>query len=174
MAEEEESKRGLESAEKALSDFANGPARAAADALEEAFARAGAAIEDALEGAARSGELSFERLGARVLEIFAQIAVDRLVEGPVAALFKSVTTSLPFFGARADGGFVTPGGAYLVGERGPELFTPSSAGVVSQPGAGMTVNVHLAAGARADDVRRSQAQIAKAVARAVARGRREL
>jgi len=32
------------------------------------------------------------------------------------------------FGARADGGPVTGGGPYLVGERGPELFVPNSSG----------------------------------------------
>jgi phage-related minor tail protein len=48
---------------------------------------------------------------------------------------------------RAAGGPVTAGGAYVVGERGPELFTPGVSGTISPtaPGAGgvavaMTVN----------------------------------
>lgn len=34
-------------------------------------------------------------------------------------------------GARATGGPVQPGGSYLVGEHGPEIFTPSSAGAIT-------------------------------------------
>ncbi len=35
---------------------------------------------------------------------------------------------LDFGGFQADGGDVTPGQAYIVGEEGPELFSPSVAG----------------------------------------------
>jgi hypothetical protein len=49
-------------------------------------------------------------------------------------------------GARALGGPVAPGGSYLVGERGPELFTPSSSGNITPNnalgGANITVNVN--------------------------------
>jgi hypothetical protein len=41
-----------------------------------------------------------------------------------------------FGGARADGGPVSPGKAYVVGERGPELFIPSSAGRIEPNGGG--------------------------------------
>jgi hypothetical protein len=52
-----------------------------------------------------------------------------------------------FRGARALGGPVAPGGSYLVGERGPELFTPSSSGNITPNGgfgggANITVNVN--------------------------------
>jgi hypothetical protein len=48
-----------------------------------------------------------------------------------------------FGGARALGGPVAPGGSYLVGERGPELFTPSSSGNITPNGAmgGNTINI---------------------------------
>ena len=51
-----------------------------------------------------------------------------------------------FRGARANGGPVMGGGTYLVGERGPELFTPSSSGNITPNGAmgggaNITVNV---------------------------------
>jgi hypothetical protein len=39
-------------------------------------------------------------------------------------------------GARAEGGPVSPGKAYLVGERGPELFVPNTAGNVQANGTG--------------------------------------
>jgi hypothetical protein len=38
-------------------------------------------------------------------------------------------------GTRASGGPVMGGGTYLVGERGPELFTPSSSGNITPNGA---------------------------------------
>ena len=52
-----------------------------------------------------------------------------------------------FRGARANGGPVMGGSSYLVGERGPELFTPSSSGNITPngamgSGANITVNVN--------------------------------
>jgi phage-related minor tail protein len=45
-------------------------------------------------------------------------------------------------GARANGGPVMGGGTYLVGERGPELFTPGSSGMITPNGAGGgTINI---------------------------------
>ena len=47
-------------------------------------------------------------------------------------------------GVRALGGPVAPGGTYLVGEQGPELFTPSSAGNITPNhalGGGGTINI---------------------------------
>jgi hypothetical protein len=45
-------------------------------------------------------------------------------------------------GARASGGPVIGGGTYLVGERGPELFTPGSSGMITPNGAGgSTINI---------------------------------
>ena len=44
-------------------------------------------------------------------------------------------------GARANGGPVLGGSSYLVGERGPEIFTPSSSGMITANGAGGTTNV---------------------------------
>ncbi len=54
--------------------------------------------------------------------------------------------SLPFLGARANGGSVMSSGAYLVGERGPELFMPGRSGGIAPNGsfgggANVVVNV---------------------------------
>lgn len=46
------------------------------------------------------------------------------------------TLMLPFGGARADGGPVSPGKAYMVGEQGPELFVPNTAGNIQPNGEG--------------------------------------
>jgi hypothetical protein len=54
--------------------------------------------------------------------------------------------AMRFRGARALGGPVSPGGSYIVGERGPELFTPSSSGNITpnhaMGGNTITVNVN--------------------------------
>jgi hypothetical protein len=49
---------------------------------------------------------------------------------------------------RAMGGPVAPGGSYLVGERGPELFTPSTSGNITPNGAmgGNTITVNVNGG----------------------------
>jgi len=44
-------------------------------------------------------------------------------------------------GARASGGSVSGGSSYIVGERGPEIFTPSGSGMITANGAGGTTNV---------------------------------
>jgi hypothetical protein len=44
---------------------------------------------------------------------------------------------------RASGGPVTAGSSYLVGERGPELFVPASAGSILPNGSGMAVTVNI-------------------------------
>jgi hypothetical protein len=56
--------------------------------------------------------------------------------------------AMRFRGARAAGGPVAPGGSYLVGERGPELFTPTSSGNITPNGAigGSTITVNVNGG----------------------------
>lgn len=154
----------------ALSALAHGPAGAAADAISAAFDRAGASIEGALSRAARSGELSFSAMADAILRDLQRLAIDRFVTRPVDDLLSALFAGLPFFGARADGGPVNPGGAYLVGERGPELFRPHAAGEVSSMPGAVTVHVHLPPGAEAGAIRRSEGQISAALARAVRKG----
>lgn len=158
----------LNTASAALQDFASGPARRAADEVGAAFDRAGARIAGALGKAARDGEISFKRLAKVVLEEIARLALDRiLTQG-------GGNKGLSFFGARAAGGSVTPGGAYLVGERGPELFTPNTSGAIGAASGTVAVHFHLGAGADVASITRHQGQIAAAIARAVAYGRRNL
>jgi hypothetical protein len=58
-----------------------------------------------------------------------------------------VASALGFGGNRASGGSVSAGTTYMVGERGPELFTPSRSGNIipnhslGGAGGGITVNV---------------------------------
>jgi phage-related minor tail protein len=150
---------------------------AAAGALRGAFEEAGAAISDALEDAARSGELSFRAMAEAITQDLAALALERLFDGPVADWTEQAGKGLgaalgAVLGQRAEGGPVLAGERYLVGERGPEVFTPATSGAV-QPAGAPAVHVTINAGADAvESVRRSERQIAAAVARAASRGSR--
>lgn len=154
----------LSAASAALQEFAQGPARRAADDVGASFDRAGERISSALSRAAFSGEASFKRMAKVVLEELARVALSNLF-GKGAS----------FFGARANGGAVNAGGAYLVGERGPEMFVPRAGGTIaSASGGAVNVHFHLSSGADASSIARNQGQIAAQIARAVAYGRRNL
>ncbi|WP_029415782.1 phage tail tape measure C-terminal domain-containing protein [Brevundimonas bacteroides] len=147
------------------------PAERAASSIEDAFSRAGASLTRSLARAAADGEVSLAELARAVIA-----AVGAGVGGSGglgAAIAQAVEGAAGFGGARADGGPVQGGEAYLVGERGPEVFRPSGAGVVEPVGpGGVVVNVTVDGGAPA--LLRSEAQIAQALARAAALGARRL
>ncbi|GGZ45585.1 hypothetical protein [Asticcacaulis endophyticus] len=77
-----------------------------------------------------------------------------------------------FSGARADGGPVTRGGAYLVGERGPELFRPATSGSIETGAGGQQVNITLNVSGGGEGLIRSEAQIASTLNRAARLGLR--
>lgn len=146
------------------------PAERAAASIEGAFDRAGASLSRSLSRAAADGEVSLAELARAVLAAI-NAAAGRSAGGLSGAIAQAAGAL--FSGARADGGPVSVGGAYLVGERGPELFRPSGAGVVEPVGSpGVTVNVRVEGGA--EGLLRSEAQIAQALARAVSLGARRL
>jgi hypothetical protein len=93
----------------------------------------------------------------------------------MSSLFSGIG-SFMFGGAKAGGGMVYPGNAYLVGEKGPELFSPSSAGSITPNGSGYstTININVSGVSNSGDMKRSASQIASMAAMAVARGRRNL
>lgn len=162
----------LQRAADSLDGFASGPAQAAADALGDAFAKAGKRVSSSLAEAARSGELSLRSLAASLVRDLSNLALERFVTQPLQAAFLKVVQSLPQAGARADGGPVTSGGAYLVGERGPELFVPTGSGqiVPNQGVQPISITIHMAPGSNLSEVKRSSTQVAAALARAVQRG----
>lgn len=146
------------------------PAERAAASIEAAFDRAGAGLARSLARAAADGEISLAELARAVLA-----AINAAGSGRGAGLSEAIARAAGsvFSGARADGGPVVGGGAYLVGERGPELFRPSISGAVEPVATpGVTVNVRVDGGAEA--LLRSEAQIAQALARAVSLGARRL
>ena len=147
----------------------------AAGALQEAFEEAGDAIADALEDAARSGEFSFKAMVEAVLQELAALAIDRLFDGPVADWTRGAGQGLDAMLGGVSGS-TDPGGAGLAGLRpgdgahGPNVFTASNGGsmhALAAPVVNVTIN---ASGDTADGVRRSERQIAAAIARAASRG----
>jgi phage-related minor tail protein len=94
-----------------------------------------------------------------------------LVNGALGSVF-----GLP---GRATGGTVAPGRGYLVGERGPELFIPASAGRIDASAAGpsaprdvrVAIQLTQPRGSSAPQaLQRSARQVASAVRRAMQPG----
>ena len=149
------------------------PAEQAARSIDEAFAKAGTGLARSLARAAADGKVSLAELARAVIDaVSAGTGAGQGGDGLVQALAKAVGAG--FSGARADGGPVAAGQAYLVGERGPELFRPTGDGTIAPAGAGgvnVTINVQ---GGDTAGLARSDAQLAQALARAVSLGARGL
>ena len=162
----------LKDAATALDNFAKGPAQDTADYIGDAFSKAGKRISSALGEAARTGEISVKGLAAAILRDLSNLAIERFVTGPINNVLGSILKSIPSSGARANGGPVTAGGAYLVGERGPEMFVPNSSGSINMGMSAppVTIHINMPSGSSLNDVKRSSAQVSAALARAVARG----
>lgn len=83
-----------------------------------------------------TGQNAFKSLADSVAQQMIRIAAQMAIINPILNfVFGGFAgfTMLPTFygGARAEGGPVDSGRSYLVGERGPELFTPGSSGTVT-------------------------------------------
>lgn len=83
-----------EEAAKAVEDFANGPAFAAAEQTAKVFEAAGERIADALEAAARSGELSFNSLVESAARDLASLAISELITSPLQSAIGAIGSSL--------------------------------------------------------------------------------
>lgn len=161
--------------------------------LVDGFAQAGGVLERGLLSAIRRGSVGFDDLRRMATQALDQIAAHALQMGLDSILgglgrgglggggsggnllggLLGAVFGLP---GRATGGPVAPGRGYLVGERGPELFVPTSAGRVepSLPSAAprevrvaITLNQPRGASAPAS-LQRSSRQVASAVRRALA------
>ncbi len=154
--------------------------------LGEGVSRAGRIIESTLSRALLTGRLGFEDLGKVALSVLADIA-NAAIRSGLNALgggssggdggsgsiggggLLSLVTALFGVPGRATGGPVSPGRAYVVGERGPELFVPTSSGTVAaSPGGGardvrVAITINAPAAAAPDVLGRSSRQVARAV-----------
>jgi phage-related minor tail protein len=158
--------------------------------------RAGALLENSLTKAIRTGKLGFEDLKSVALSVLSEIAAAAIRSGLNEALGGNgsdsgggsggnglVNAGVQLLSAllgspgRATGGPVSPGRAYVVGERGPELFVPTSSGSIAAnggSGGGRDVRVSIAinapAGSAPDALARSSRQVARAVRAALSQG----
>ena len=140
--------------------------------ISRAFDRVGNDISKSLSVAAKSGEFSVKSLAQAVLRDLSNIAINQYVNKPINDALGAVMSSIPSFGARAGGGVVNNGGAYLVGENGPELFVPRGGGTIqNEIGNPINITINMAQGGNLSDVKRSANQISNALARAVNKGR---
>ena len=158
--------------------------------LVDGFARAGTVLERGLASAIRRGSLGFEDLRRTALATLNDIAAQSLKMGldslfgrsgpatggggTLGSLLNGVVASALDLPGRATGGPVSPGAAYVVGERGPEVFVPTSAGRI-ETGIGaaprdVRVAITLAAPRGSDApvaLQRSARQVASSVRRAL-------
>lgn len=144
----------------------DGPLAAGAD-------KAGRMIESSLTRALRTGKLGFEDLKKVALGSLESIASSAIKSG-LGSLFGGgglvgLGASILGLPGRATGGPVSPGRAYMVGERGPEMFVPTSSGSIAANGAGgardvrVSISVNAPAGAAPGVLERSSRQVARAV-----------
>ena len=95
-------------------------------------------FEDAIVNFVKTGKLSFKDLANSLIADFARIQAKKLLLGLMdlgGGGGSSGILSTIFGGGRANGGPVGVGGAYMVGERGPEMFVPKNAGTIIPNGA---------------------------------------
>lgn len=157
--------------------------------LIDGFGRAGNVLERGLLSALRRGSLGFDDLKRVAFAALDQIAAHALQSGlsslagggaaggGLGGLLSQTFGALLGLPGRATGGPVSPGRAFMVGERGPEVFVPTSAGRVEPTGAlaprgrDVSVAIQLAVprgSAAPAAMQRSARQVASAVRRALA------
>jgi hypothetical protein len=161
--------------------------------LVDGFANAGNVLERGLTSAVRRGSLGFDDLKRVALRTLDEIAAQAMQTG-IGSIFSPGSLGSSgggglggllggalgaIFGmpGRATGGPVSPGRGFLVGENGPELFVPTSAGRIENGiGSGgnrardVRVAIHLAAPrgtAAPTALQRSARQVASSVRRAL-------
>jgi lambda family phage tail tape measure protein len=135
--------------------------------IGDVFTNAFKGAEDAFANFVTTGKLSFKDLATSILADIARIEAKQFLGGVASSLLGSIGTDTTsgwgatliksLSGARAEGGPVNAGLSYLVGERGPEIFTPSSSGGITPNhligaaaggGGGVTIqtNIQVSAG----------------------------
>lgn len=158
--------------------------------LGQGAAKAGNLIEASLVRAVTSGKLGFDTLRTTALSALDSIASSALKIGLNALIGGSGGGAGSSLGGllggllggapgRATGGPVSPGRAYMVGERGPELFVPTASGRIdtgagggATTGAGrdvrVAITINAAAGQAPGALQQSSRQVARAVRMALA------
>ena len=124
---------------------------------------------------------AFRDMASAVIKELYRIYVVQKITGMVTSFFKG--SDVPLLGGKANGGPVGAGGSYLVGERGPEIFTPSTSGTITPnsksggSGSGVTVvqNINISTGVQQTvraEIRQMMPQIAQSAKSAVVDSKR--
>lgn len=162
------------------------------DSLEGPLAQgadlAGRRIETSLLRAVQSGRLGFDTLRTSALSALDGIAagavklgLNALIGGTgggsggagasLGMLLAGLVSGSP---GRATGGPVSPGRAYMVGERGPELFVPTASGRIDAGTASgardvrVAITINAQGNAAPGALQQSSRQVARAVRAALA------
>jgi hypothetical protein len=110
-----------------MQDLKDQRIREANDKLKRYADDLGMAFGNAFENAILTGKRLSDTLRDLANDIL-RLVMRQTITNPMAdAISGAIGT---FMGARADGGPVTGGGTYMVGERGPELFVPNTSGMI--------------------------------------------
>lgn len=170
-----ELRTGLAQATKDIQQSVNGPLKTQASSLNTVFSDVFSRIGDEIVTVARTGKLSFKNMVTSIVADLGRLSFQRFIAAPLTGFLNNLV------GGRAAGGPVLPSQAFLVGERGPELFVPSNAGRIVPNGdlssagrAPLVVNFNFPQGTDVQSFQRSQSQITAMVNRALSRGRRNL
>jgi phage-related minor tail protein len=168
--------QSLAAAADTLDRFVAGPVQSATGAIETAVARSFTAVENTIARAVIRGKTAMDQLVAAILADFDRIAMTQFIVRPIENALTAIAGAIaPIGGARAAGGPVAAGTTYLVGEQGPELFTPAAAGTIVPNAALVRPSITFNVTTRdAASFRKSESQIAALLARALARGQRNL
>lgn len=154
-------------------------------ALKTGFDGVAKGLGATLKNFVQTGQLSFKSLRDAALKAFQEIATGLIKSGLMqifnqnsGGFFSSLASA---FAGRATGGPVNPQRAFLVGERGPEVFIPPSNGRIAPLTSAATaassrpisVTVNVNNNSPQPMGRESAGQIALAVRRAVQRAARD-
>lgn len=151
--------------------------------LLEGLGRAGQVLEGGLLAALRRGSLGLEDLKRIALAVMEEIAAAAITKGLAsiglgggggASLGAGLLGGLLGLPGRATGGPVSPGRAYVVGERGPELFMPGGFGRIEPGGRAsggrdvrVSININTSGQSAPAALQASGRQVARAVRRAL-------
>lgn len=123
---------------------------AAADQMKQLYTDIGSTIKDGVVDAIQGAIDGTKSLGDVASQVLRSISAKLIDVAVNLALFGSMTGSgtgggllgmVGLGGKRAMGGSVSSGRSYLVGERGPELFTPGRSGGIAPSGTFGATNV---------------------------------
>lgn len=112
-------------------------------------------MEDALVNFAMgtaTAKDAFKQFASSIIQDLIRIQMQKMITQPLSNAISSIDFSSIFSGARASGGTVTGGNAYMVGEQGAEMFVPNKTGTIvpnnALSGTGTTINqtIQISAG----------------------------